>query len=155
MGPAADNWAAGVVLYTLMFGVEPFKGHSETNLFKKINLGKVNFPNSSHPDFNKRNDQRDYSQREPKRGNSHSPFVLRGSQSQRHNLKMRQYEKAAHKRCQTSYGLGDCYYLEQIYNAGNESQLAAPTTNQKHPDPFCGLKISYSKNVKNLIKDLL
>ena len=51
LGPAADNWAAGVVLYTIMFGVEPFKGHSEADLFKKINAGKLNFPNSSHPDF--------------------------------------------------------------------------------------------------------
>lgn len=50
-GPAADTWAAGIVLYTILFGVEPFKGKTETELFRRINSGNVTFPESSHPDF--------------------------------------------------------------------------------------------------------
>ena len=50
-GPAADNWAAGIVLYTILFGVEPFKGKTEQELFRRINSGQINFPESLHPDF--------------------------------------------------------------------------------------------------------
>ena len=50
-GPASDTWAAGVVLYTLLFGTQPFKARTEVELFKAINLGHFQFPKSSHPDF--------------------------------------------------------------------------------------------------------
>ena len=50
-GPASDTWAAGVLLYTLLFGTQPFKARTEVDLFKAINQGHFEFPKSSHPDF--------------------------------------------------------------------------------------------------------
>lgn len=50
-GPASDNWAAGIVLYTILFGIEPFRGKTERELFKRINSGKLIFPESTHQDF--------------------------------------------------------------------------------------------------------
>lgn len=50
-GPASDNWAAGVLLYTLLFGTQPFKARTEADLFRLICKGQLHFPKSSHPDF--------------------------------------------------------------------------------------------------------
>lgn len=44
IGPAVDIWASGVVLYTLLFGTQPWKGKSEEELFKKITKGLISFP---------------------------------------------------------------------------------------------------------------
>ena len=52
-GPSADMWAAGVVLYTILFGTQPFKARTEADLFKKITCGNFSYPKSVHPDFNK------------------------------------------------------------------------------------------------------
>lgn len=38
-GPAADIWATGVVLYTLLTGCFPFRGKDEKQLFRKITEG--------------------------------------------------------------------------------------------------------------------
>ena len=46
IGPAVDIWAAGVVLYTLLFGTQPWKGKTEDDLFKKITKGVITFPKS-------------------------------------------------------------------------------------------------------------
>ncbi len=35
-GPAADMWAAGILLFTMLFGQQPFKASTEKDLFKKI-----------------------------------------------------------------------------------------------------------------------
>lgn len=35
-GYAADNWATGVVIYTILMGTQPFKARNEADLFKKI-----------------------------------------------------------------------------------------------------------------------
>ena len=43
-GPAVDIWAAGVVLYTLLLGSQPWKGKTEEDLFKKICKGTLTFP---------------------------------------------------------------------------------------------------------------
>jgi serine/threonine protein kinase len=53
MGSKVDIWAAGVVLYTILMGTQPFKAKNEQELFKKITKGAVLFPKSSHPDFKK------------------------------------------------------------------------------------------------------
>ena len=39
-GPAADMWAAGILLYTMMFGYQPFRAQQEKDLFKKIGKGQ-------------------------------------------------------------------------------------------------------------------
>ena len=44
IGQAVDIWAAGVVLYTLLFGTQPWKGKTEDDLFKKIIKGTLVFP---------------------------------------------------------------------------------------------------------------
>jgi serine/threonine protein kinase len=46
IGPAVDIWAAGVVLYTLLLGVQPWKGKTEDDLFRKIQKGAIVFPKS-------------------------------------------------------------------------------------------------------------
>ena len=51
LGSKVDMWAAGVVLYTLLIGTQPFKASTEQELFRKITKGTMTFPTSSHPDF--------------------------------------------------------------------------------------------------------
>jgi serine/threonine protein kinase len=51
LGPPVDIWAAGIVLYTILFGFQPFKSNNEVELLKKIAKGTVSYPKSSHPDF--------------------------------------------------------------------------------------------------------
>mmetsp|Transcript_22283 Transcript_22283/g.34468 ORF Transcript_22283/g.34468 Transcript_22283/m.34468 type:complete len:103 (+) Transcript_22283:3791-4099(+) len=53
LGSKVDMWAAGIVLYTLLIGTQPFKAKAENELFKKISKGVLSFPKSSHPDFTK------------------------------------------------------------------------------------------------------
>lgn len=43
-GPPADIWALGVLLYALLCGKFPFKGKSDSELFRKINSGVVDIP---------------------------------------------------------------------------------------------------------------
>jgi hypothetical protein len=155
-----------------MFGIEPFKGNSEYELFKRINSGKIYFPQSSHPDFaHCGSDQGNGSSVREYGGGSSSksrdstppptiPMMLRGSYSQRNLLKMKQM----HKRC-TSDGLGDRYYLEQINNLVNGAEAAHHSRresatqlyNKYKPanDPFNGVKYNYSTDVCQLIHDLL
>lgn len=40
----ADVWACGIILYKLLTGVFPFRGNSEKDLFKKITVGKIEYP---------------------------------------------------------------------------------------------------------------
>jgi MAP/microtubule affinity-regulating kinase len=40
----ADVWACGIILYKLMAGVFPFRGNSEKDLFRKITIGKIEYP---------------------------------------------------------------------------------------------------------------
>lgn len=44
IGPAVDIWAAGVALFTLLYGSMPWKGKNEEELFKKITKGVITFP---------------------------------------------------------------------------------------------------------------
>jgi serine/threonine protein kinase len=43
-GLAADMWAAGILLYTMLFGQQPFKASTEKDLFKKIIKGQYSIP---------------------------------------------------------------------------------------------------------------
>lgn len=40
----ADVWACGIILYKLLTGVFPFRGNSEKDLFRKITIGKIEYP---------------------------------------------------------------------------------------------------------------
>ena len=51
IGPKVDVWAIGVVMYTLIFGNQPWRGKSEQELFRKITQGVLFWPKSSHSDF--------------------------------------------------------------------------------------------------------
>jgi serine/threonine protein kinase len=41
---SSDIWAAGILFYTLIFGEHPFKGASEKELFRKIQVGEYKCP---------------------------------------------------------------------------------------------------------------
>jgi len=43
-GPATDMWASGILLFTMLFGVQPFKASNEKELFRKIIKGSFNMP---------------------------------------------------------------------------------------------------------------
>jgi serine/threonine protein kinase len=38
-GQASDIWAAGILLYTILFGQQPFRAQNEKDLFRKIMKG--------------------------------------------------------------------------------------------------------------------
>jgi len=38
-GHASDIWAAGILLYTILFGQQPFRAQNEKDLFRKILKG--------------------------------------------------------------------------------------------------------------------
>jgi len=43
-GPECDLWSCGVIMYVLLCGRLPFKGHNENTTLQKVMLGKFNFP---------------------------------------------------------------------------------------------------------------
>lgn len=43
-GQATDMWASGILLYTMLFGQQPFRGANEKELFRKIIRGQFNMP---------------------------------------------------------------------------------------------------------------
>ena len=43
-GPATDIWASGIILYEMLFGIQPFKANSEPDLYKKITKGIYKMP---------------------------------------------------------------------------------------------------------------
>jgi serine/threonine protein kinase len=46
-GLATDIWASGIILYTMLFGVQPFRGSNEQDLFRKIQKGMFKIPSIS------------------------------------------------------------------------------------------------------------
>ena len=46
-GPSCDIWAVGVILFTILFGYQPFKAPSEKELYKKIIKGNFIMPATS------------------------------------------------------------------------------------------------------------
>ena len=46
-GKASDVWAAGIVLYTMLFGQQPFRAANEKDLFKKILKGSYSLPKTN------------------------------------------------------------------------------------------------------------
>jgi len=51
-GQATDMWASGVLLYSILFGQQPFRGTNEKELFKKIIRGQFSMPAvTSHSTF--------------------------------------------------------------------------------------------------------
>ena len=53
-----DVWASGILLFTILFGTQPFKAASEPELFRKILRGVLNMPKSSHPSLSKNGPRR-------------------------------------------------------------------------------------------------
>lgn len=43
VGIFADRWSLGVLLYTMLQGIYPFRANSEKELFKKISKGVVEY----------------------------------------------------------------------------------------------------------------
>ena len=43
-GSATDVWASGILLYTMLFGHQPFKAANEAELYKKIIKGTFKLP---------------------------------------------------------------------------------------------------------------
>ena len=43
-GQASDVWAAGIILYSILFGSQPFKAKNEQDLYKKIMKGQYTLP---------------------------------------------------------------------------------------------------------------
>ena len=46
-GQATDLWASGILLYTILFGQQPFRSTNEKELFKKIILDQFSMPAST------------------------------------------------------------------------------------------------------------
>jgi serine/threonine protein kinase len=43
-GQATDTWASGIILYTMLFGQQPFVSATENELYKKIVKGNFKMP---------------------------------------------------------------------------------------------------------------
>lgn len=43
-GMASDMWAAGIMLFNMLFGYHPFEAHSEKELFRKVQSGVFTLP---------------------------------------------------------------------------------------------------------------
>ena len=51
-GPASDMWAAGILLYTMLFGNQPFRAQLEKDLFRKISKGQYSMPSLAKTNIN-------------------------------------------------------------------------------------------------------
>ena len=43
-GPPTDIWAAGVLCYAMLCGAFPFRGATDRELYSKISVGKLTWP---------------------------------------------------------------------------------------------------------------
>ena len=43
-GPANDIWAAGILLFTCLFGMQPFRAPNEQDLYRKIQKAQYKLP---------------------------------------------------------------------------------------------------------------
>jgi len=48
-GQMSDVWALGIMLYNLVYGKCPFRGHNESDLYRCIKKGTFTFPDEVYP----------------------------------------------------------------------------------------------------------
>lgn len=143
-GPASDTWAAGVLLYTLLFGTQPFKARTEVELFRLINKGQLHFPKSSHPDFATGAPQDPAPSTVRTRQRTASSAV-----DSRRLLLPLKAQKKKQSRCPSDAAKDRISFLNQRNPAASPTAALDP----QH-DPFSGA-IYYSKAARDLILDLL
>lgn len=47
IGPPSDIWAAGIILFNMLFGFQPFKGSNEQELYREISRCNYNLPKTT------------------------------------------------------------------------------------------------------------